>query len=258
MRPRDDLEDRGSHNFWAIARLKPGVTLERARAEMHTIADRLGTHVSRDEPRLRRHGEAAPRIRGRRGSPALLSLLGAVGFILLLTCANIATLLLVARGSAAARGGHAAGARREPGTIDSADAGREPAARVRRRGRRASAVAYAGTRVLVSLAPATHPAARADLGGRAGARVHGRDRRGRRTPVRPGARGARLVGEGDARPQGRRDARDRWRRRPPRPSHARRRATRAGGRAARRRGPARPQLHAGRPGSISDSARRRC
>ena len=40
------------------------------------------------------------------------------------------------------------------------------------------------------------PASRPDLRGRAGARVHGRDRHRGRAPVRPGAGGARLVGAG--------------------------------------------------------------
>ncbi|MPY89085.1 MAG: hypothetical protein GEU99_14295 [Luteitalea sp.] len=41
MRAADDLEQRGSHNFWAVARLKTGVSLEQARATMTTIAERL-------------------------------------------------------------------------------------------------------------------------------------------------------------------------------------------------------------------------
>src|SRR5579871_5311005 len=38
---RPDLEQRGSHNFWAVARLKPGVRLSQAQAEMDGIATQL-------------------------------------------------------------------------------------------------------------------------------------------------------------------------------------------------------------------------
>jgi putative ABC transport system permease protein len=41
VRPSEDLTFRGSHNYWTIARLGPGATLDRARIEMRTIADRL-------------------------------------------------------------------------------------------------------------------------------------------------------------------------------------------------------------------------
>ncbi len=95
IRPSSDLEDRGSHNFWVVARLGPGVTLDRARASMATIGNRLARQypdTNKDfgvavEP-LKQHVAGAAR-------PALLLLLATVGFVLLLTCVNIANLLLV-------------------------------------------------------------------------------------------------------------------------------------------------------------------
>lgn len=92
--PTADLEERGSRNYWAIARLKPDVTLARARAAMSTI----GAALAREYPapnkdigvtvvRLLDHTAGRARV-------ALLVLLGAVGLALLLTCANIAGLLL--------------------------------------------------------------------------------------------------------------------------------------------------------------------
>jgi putative ABC transport system permease protein len=83
-----------------IARLKPGVTLERAQAEMSTIAARLEQqfHLYRGP-----HGEDAgyavlvvplrDQVFGDMRQ-SLLVLLGAVGFVLLIACANVANLLL--------------------------------------------------------------------------------------------------------------------------------------------------------------------
>ena len=86
-------QDRRSHVFGAIARLAPGSTLETARAEMNTLAQGLAAaHPEND-------GEGVvvvPYLEEVSGSarPALLVLWGAVGLVLLIACANIASLLL--------------------------------------------------------------------------------------------------------------------------------------------------------------------
>jgi len=89
-----DEAERGAHRFLAWGRLKPGVTLARAQGEMSGIAARL----ERDH-RSSNDGwgvllEPLPDLVVEDVRPALEVLMGTVGLVLLVACANVANLLL--------------------------------------------------------------------------------------------------------------------------------------------------------------------
>lgn len=86
---------RGAHFLNAIARLKPGVTRQSAEAAMNVIAAQLEKEYPNTNSK--QHIKLVPlkeEIVGR-ARLMLLVLLGAVGFVLLIACVNVANLLLV-------------------------------------------------------------------------------------------------------------------------------------------------------------------
>jgi predicted permease len=90
----ETLSSRGAHNWLVVARLGEGVPLAQARAELSGIAQRLKQQYGQDTMMV---DVAVSPLRNALTSdvrPALLVLLGAVGFLLLVACANVVNLLL--------------------------------------------------------------------------------------------------------------------------------------------------------------------
>jgi putative ABC transport system permease protein len=91
---REQDNSRDSHSFFAAARLKPGVSFEAAKSELEALGKRLAQQYEENR------GESASITRmdqfginqGLRSM--LLTLLGSVGLVLLIACANVANLLL--------------------------------------------------------------------------------------------------------------------------------------------------------------------
>jgi putative ABC transport system permease protein len=87
-------KSRGNHWMWVLARMKPGISLERAAAEMQSLSGRLAqqypnTNTGVDAKVVGLQARLTESIR-----PAVLMLFATVGFLLLIASVNVANLLL--------------------------------------------------------------------------------------------------------------------------------------------------------------------
>jgi predicted permease len=91
---KEDLANHGSHFLEVVARLKPGVSLKSANADLAVIAKEMEKEHPDSNAKL---GAFAVPLREEFAGdvrPAILMLVGAVCFVLLIACANVANLLL--------------------------------------------------------------------------------------------------------------------------------------------------------------------
>ncbi|MET0167295.1 MAG: ABC transporter permease, partial [Vicinamibacterales bacterium] len=88
-------QSRQVRNYQVIARLADGVTIQQARSELTTIVARLASDFPQTnqgiEPTIVTYNE---RVNGQQIRLVFWSLMGAVGFVLLIACSNVANLLL--------------------------------------------------------------------------------------------------------------------------------------------------------------------
>jgi putative ABC transport system permease protein len=90
----EEVKRRDSHFLRLVGRMKPGVSIEQCNAELNAISSRLAkeypeTNTNRSNLVVGLHKDIVGDVR-----PALVTVLAAVLFVLLIACANVANLLL--------------------------------------------------------------------------------------------------------------------------------------------------------------------
>jgi putative ABC transport system permease protein len=97
VEPDSGLANRGSSafDFYSVARLKPGVSVEQANDEMAALGAQLAQEYPQVNEGKSAQAEPLQDVMSEGVRQSLWILLGAVGFILLIACINVANLLLV-------------------------------------------------------------------------------------------------------------------------------------------------------------------
>ncbi|MDQ6828562.1 MAG: ABC transporter permease [Gemmatimonadota bacterium] len=90
----DPTQNRGMHFLNALARLKPGVTMEKARADLASISRRLESDFPESNAGWTLSMVSLHEQNGGDYRSVLYIMMGAVAFVLLIACANVANLLL--------------------------------------------------------------------------------------------------------------------------------------------------------------------
>jgi putative ABC transport system permease protein len=93
-RPQPGSDERDNRSYRVVARMKPGVSLASAQADLETISKRLEQQYPNANTGVVMTAAGLKDDLTRDSRPALFVLLGAVGFVLLIACANVANLLL--------------------------------------------------------------------------------------------------------------------------------------------------------------------
>lgn len=94
LQMRPDFLRRNLHWFFPLGRLKPGVSLQQAQAGMQTLAGQLATQYPDSNQNVGTRLISLQEQLVGSMRPVLLVVMATVGFVLLITCANVAGLLL--------------------------------------------------------------------------------------------------------------------------------------------------------------------
>ncbi len=90
----DPLRNRGNHSWQVMGRLKPGATVDQARADLNRVAASLGEQYPTTNAGWGVDVETLRENQAGDVKPVLMIMMASVAFVLLIACANVANLLL--------------------------------------------------------------------------------------------------------------------------------------------------------------------